>query len=286
MIIPPKKGLIALDIDGTLTADKHSIPSKVIEYLQTLEREGWAFIFITGRPFEWAHMTLQALPFPFLFAVQNGAILIEMPSKNIWQSHYLTPDLIPRLESICINHHTDFVIYTGCENNDLCYYRKTHFSSEMCAYLMQRKKFLVEKWVEIASFDDLPISFFTALKSFATEVQAQQLSIEIEKQLGLHAPPIRDPFAPNYYIIQATHTLASKGRALQEVLKQSQFKRPVIAAGDDNNDYGMLQAADVKIVMANAPQKLLEIADIIAPPASENGLLQGLSQALERLNQL
>jgi hypothetical protein len=283
MIIPSRKGLIALDIDGTVTADKHSIPREVVDYLVHLEKQGWALIFITGRPFNWAYQTLQQLKFPFLFAVQNGALLLELPSKKILHSHYLSIDCIPLLESICKQVKTDFVIYSGYENDDLCYYRKGYFSSEMFDYLMLRKKALVETWLEISSFDRLPVQQFTALKCFGNEEQAEQLSIEIERQLGLHSPQIRDPFDENNYIIQATHPLASKGKVLQEILTNSGFTGPVIAAGDDNNDYGMLQVAHVKIAMANAPPKLLAIADIISPPATQKGIIQGLSQALEKI---
>lgn len=286
MIIPSSKGLIALDIDGTLTADKHSIPIEVIEFLSSLEKKGWAFIFITGRPFEWGYQTLQAIPFPFIFAVQNGALLLELPSKKIINRHYLTPDIIPPLDSICKAHGTDFVVYSGYENEDLCYYRTDYFSSDMLDYLMHRKQFLVEKWLEVSSFNDLPVQVFTSFKCFAQEKQAHDLSLEIERQLGLHSPPIRDPFRADYYIIQATHPQASKGMVLQEILTAANFKGPVIAAGDDNNDYGMLQAAHIKIAMADAPPNLLAIADIISPSAAERGLIQGLTHAIERVSNL
>ncbi|MFI5344462.1 MAG: HAD hydrolase family protein, partial [Chlamydiales bacterium] len=190
---------------------------------------------------------------------------------------------IPLLDSICRKHATDFVVYSGYENDDLCYYRTSYFSPDMFDYLMQRKKFLVEKWIELSSFHHLPVQVFTSLKCFAKGQQAEFLSLEIEDILGLHSPPIQDPFDAEYSIIQATHPSASKGSVLQEVVKAASFKGPVIAAGDDNNDVGMLEAAHIKIAMADAPPRLLAIADIIAPPASENGLIEGLSKALERL---
>jgi hydroxymethylpyrimidine pyrophosphatase-like HAD family hydrolase len=152
MIIPSNRGLIALDIDGTLTAERHLIPTEVLDYLISLEKQGWAFIFITGRSFEWGHLTLQALPFPYLLAVQNGALILEMPSKKIVNRHYLTPEVIPLFDSICRKHATDFVVYSGYENEDLCYYRTGCFPADIFDYLMRRKKFLVEKWIELSSF--------------------------------------------------------------------------------------------------------------------------------------
>jgi hydroxymethylpyrimidine pyrophosphatase-like HAD family hydrolase len=54
----------------------------------------------------------------------------------------------------------------------------------------------------------------------------------------------------------------------------------VIAAGDDNNDVSMFLAADICIAMASAPEHLRNAADIIAPKASEMGIIQGLQQAI------
>lgn len=284
MIIPSRKGLIALDIDGTVTSDRHSIPSQVVDYLIELEKQGWAFVFITGRPFSWAYQTLQQFPFPFHFAVQNGAILLEVPSKAIIQSHYLSIEIIPSIELLCDELKTDFVIYTGYENRDICYYRKGYFTTDLLGYLLRRKNALVETWLEVPSFNVLPIQKFTALKCFGNHHQTTQFSAAIENDWGLHAPVIRDPFDASNYIVQATHQQASKGKVLQEILANSGFKGPVIAAGDDNNDFGMLLAADVKIVMADAPSELLEIADIIAPPASKQGLILGLSKAIEKVS--
>ena len=43
------KGIIALDIDGTITVEHHSIEPEVVRYLSGLAAEGWKMIFITGR---------------------------------------------------------------------------------------------------------------------------------------------------------------------------------------------------------------------------------------------
>ena len=77
------KGIIALDIDGTLTADIHCIPNEVARYLEHLEFEGWKICLITGRPFSLANHAVEDLTFPFLLAVPNGAVMLEMPERTI-----------------------------------------------------------------------------------------------------------------------------------------------------------------------------------------------------------
>ena len=111
------------------------------------------------------------------------------------------------------------------------------------------------------------------------------LSRAIEHDLHLHAPLNRDPFNPDYYVIQATHPKATKGEVLKDFIQINQIRGPLIAAeGDDNNDLSMLKIADIKVVMANAPEELLKLADVIAPPANHDGIVQGLRQAIERID--
>lgn len=277
------KGVIALDIDGTVTSQTDDIPHDVIAYFYQLHQAGWLFVFITGRPFQWSIRSLHSLPFPYLLSVQNGALLLDMPQEKIIARHYLSTKLLSPMQAICLREHTDFVIYAGFEHQDQCYYRPQCLPPSLLNYLLKRTARLEEKWRAIGSFNELTFDHFAAIKCFAKEKEAFRLSSEIEKQLGLHAPPIRDPFSPEYFVVQATHPRATKGGALRDYITVSQLTGPIIAAGDDHNDVSLLKQATIKIAMANAPKALLEMADIIAPVASQKGIIQGLSKALEAL---
>src|SRR4029078_11856593 len=92
-----------------------------------------------------------------------------------------------------------------------------------------------------------------------------------------------DPYNPQFFVIQATHSEATKGEVLKEFIHLNQGLGPVIAAGDDHNDRSMLEIADVKVVMENAPVHLLHLADITAPSAEHHGIIQGLKEAIDFL---
>jgi Cof subfamily protein (haloacid dehalogenase superfamily) len=285
MNFPIPKGIIALDIDGTVTTEAHAVPFQVIDYLSSLANNGWKIIFITGRPFQWSYTALHTLPFTYILAVQNGALLIELPSKEVLIRKYLNKLIIPRMEAICTKFGTDFIIYSGLENGDVAYYRPAKMSPVLLSYVQKRTAALGEIWQAVDSFHDLPIEVFSSVKCFADEPQALALSEEIEK-LGLHAPPNRDPFDSHYFVIQGTHHDATKGIALKSYVKKFDQNIPIIAAGDDYNDLSMLLVADVKVVMANAPNSLLEMADVIAPSALENGVIEGLTKAIKKTEEL
>lgn len=279
MIFKSPKGIIALDIDGTLTPEAHAVAPQVIDYLTSLSKMGWQLIFITGRPFQWSYQTLRVMPFSYILAVQNGALLLELPAREIVIRKYLSREIIPQMTKICSKFETDFIIYSGLENHDICYYRPEKMSPALLSYVKKRAAALQENYQAVDYFQDIPITVFSSIKCFADESQAFALSREIEK-FGLHAPPNKDPFDPCYYVIQGTHAEATKGQALKDFAASLGGQIPIIAAGDDYNDMSMLHVADVKVVMANAPRQVLDMADVVAPTAMENGIIEGLKEAI------
>lgn len=276
-------GLIALDIDGTITTDMQDIPSNVVEYFTSLHHEGWTLVFITGRTFDFGYHVLKALPFQYYYAVQNGAILLSMPDRVLLSKKYLDHSILSQMEMICEGEPTDCVIYAGMEWDNRCFYRPRHFSEQLLHYLGARQKAFGEEWIPLKSFKDLQIKEFPSLKCFGELESAHHIAKKIEKTLGLHVPVIKDPFCHDYYVVQATHSQVSKGQVLRDLVNSLNFQGKIIAAGDDLNDLSMFEEADVKIAMENAPPALKVKADIIAPPASLAGIIQGLNQAIHHL---
>lgn len=278
------KGIIALDIDGTVTAEAHEVSQEVISYLTQLEKQQWQFIFITGRTFQWAYSSLHALNMPYYLAVQNGAIVFEMPARKIISTCYVDASLLAQMTLIANSLNTDFIIYTGYENNDICYYRLKNFTQSHLTYLLDRAKALHENWQTVEDFEGLELPSIASLKFIDKEETILKVIDKVEKELHLHIPLNRDPVNNEYFVAQATNPQATKGNALKSFSDKFNKNLPIIAAGDDYNDLSMLQQADVKIVMGDAPGPLLMEADIIAPPISQLGIIQGLKHAIALVN--
>lgn len=275
------KGMIALDIDGTITVDHQDLDPEVIKFFSYLANEGWIFVFITGRTFFWGYEVLRKLDFPYYFAVHNGATIVQMPSRQTVSKKYLQSSCLQDLDIIFDGRKTDYIIYTERESSPLCYFRPNHMSARLLDYLKERVKVFKEEWIPLDNYSDLPVTEFTAIKYFGPKNEAELMALEFER-LDLHAPIIKDPFNTDYCVIQATHSEVSKGHALR--LLKTMLQLPagtIIAAGDDNNDMTMLASADIRVVMATAPEALLREAHVIAPSASEKGIIAGLKSALD-----
>lgn len=276
-----KKGLIALDIDGTITEDIHKIPERVAGFLKKLWQQGWQMVFITGRTFSFGHSTLKNLDFPYYFAVQNGADILEMPKKRQVSRHYLENSIIPSIEELYGTEKEDFIIYAGHDKGDFCYYRPNRFSPFLLSYLEEIKKLAPEPWKEVSSFQMDALKTFPLIKCLGSKEAMTKINQALNSLSSLHVTLIRDPIGEGLYLNLVTSSSATKGKALIKAAETLDIQGPLIAAGDDLNDISMIEKAHIRIVMETAPKQLLDKAHIIAPSAAKEGIIPALSQAIK-----
>lgn len=272
------KGWIALDIDGTITLERYSVPEEVVAYLRSLSTQGWQIALATGRPFTFASYALSQFDFPYIFLAQNGSLALEMPEKKELFKRYLTDQAIPLVEKAYEGCEADFVIYAGYEKGDFGYFRPERFSPEYLEYLEEIQKRQKEPWQAVKQFE---ISSFPLIKCFGGTVQLRKVQERLVATHLFQIAMIRDPFVKDTSMLLVTDKRASKGLALQELFRQKGRGSRVVAAGDDENDISLLKAADIKIAMPHAPERLRKLADFIAPPTRERGILHALQIATE-----
>lgn len=270
------KGIIALDIDGTITNDKHLVPDDVYLFLQELHSDGWALAFLTGRTFSYTQMTIEHFQFPYYLAVQNGADILSMPAKQLLVRKYLNGSILKRLDEIYQTLPEDYIIYAGVQGGDYCIYRRASFSEQGLHYLDKLKKLTKQDWKEEEVFD--LSRTFPLIKCFGSLADMEKIEQSIP-QTEASCFIIRDVVDPSFYLALITAPGVDKGTALNWIIKHSNFKGPVIAAGDDGNDLPLSVHADVFIAMHKAPLFLKSKATLIAPD-KDNGIILALKQAI------
>ncbi len=273
------KGLLAFDIDGTLTHRLDWIDPKVVQFLKALAQEQWQIAFLTGRTYSFAKKVIHTFDFPYTIAFQNGADIVEMPSKKILQRNYLSAEIVPQIDQIYEGQHEDFIIYAGIDKGDFCYYRPQRFSKKVLEYLKVLES-LSDSW-QASNFVFEKGTSFPLIKTFGERKVVAELYDRLKGHPALEVSMIRDPVDPTLYLNLITDCHASKGHSLQ--FMKEHFQSPfVIAAGDDHNDLKMLNLADVAIVVETAPPEVLAVADVVAKPANEMGIIQAIEVAIGR----
>lgn len=275
------KVLFALDIDGTLAPMREPIPAAVADYLNRIMSEGHEIVFLTGRTFTFAYPMLKLMREPYYLAVQNGAAVVELPSKKVVYSKYLSSDIFSALDRIFEGAANDYLVESGVQHGDHCYYRSQKHTAEQLEYIQFRQTLAKETWVDTPSFQGAGISRFPLIKCFGEKSFVSRIAQEMVETLGLHVPVIHDPFKDGGHIAMATHPEVSKGRsmrALRELLGSVHF---LVAAGDDYNDESMIEAADYGIAMETAPEAVRSKADYIASSAQKEGIIPALNEAFK-----
>lgn len=278
-----EKGWICLDIDGTITHQMHSLPSNVSNFLKEIYLQGWNIVFVTGRMFSLGIQPLKDLTFPFYFIPQNGASWYEMPSETIGQKKYLQLSTLLQLEGLFENTDLDFVLITGKEYQDRCFYRPHRLRAETAAYFEKTLSKLGGQWIKEKDFKHLPYSEFAYAKVYGYKEELEPLFHAFEKVPAIKSHLIKDSAHPQYYTLHVMRDDVDKGKAVLDVMKKQVLSLPIIAAGNDYNDETLLDIADIKIAMSGSPQALLERATLIAPPVEEEGIIPALKLAIHEV---
>ena len=277
------KGWIGLDIDGTITLDKYSVPKEVVDFLRARTREGWRIAMATGRPAAFGSLALSSFDFPYLFLPQNGSCVLEMPEKKCLFKRYIPKSSLREIELAMEGVSGDLLVYSGYEDGDRVYYRPKRFDQEQTNYLHAYWERQREQGVPVRSFREIEQPSFPLVKCFGRIEEMKSLAARLRRSVDFNVAMLRDPFTEDYYLLLITDRLASKGQSLEAAISMLGCERGiVITAGDDENDASLLEVADVAIAMEHAPPGLQEIAHLIAPPTRELGILHALQIAMRK----
>ncbi|MCB1148867.1 MAG: HAD family phosphatase, partial [Chlamydiia bacterium] len=252
------------------------IPIEVADYLKSLSGQGWEILFITGRTLARTRRMLGAFKFTYHIAVQNGAQIFEMPSEKRIVKRFLPEGALPEIVALTLDDPMGVVLYAGDIQKDICYYCPADFSEELMDYVLRRAETFGEEWKAVDDILRFESADFPALKLIGPYPELERVC----RKSRLDIPVIRDPFGKGMFVAQGTAPGTNKGSALENFQRWLDGHQKTIVAGDDRNDLPMLAKADVKVVMATAPREVLLVADIVAPPAAELGIIEGLEKAI------
>lgn len=275
-------GWIALDMDGTITLDKYSVPEPVVTYLRQRVNDGWKIAIATGRPFKLAQMALKTFDFPYIILPQNGTAALQMPSKIELFRRYIPVTHLAEIDAAFEGTPGDYIVFNGYDHGDQLYWRPNRMDEEQTFYVENIAKSHGEIPIAVVSFQGLKESSIPIVKCFGTLTDMTRVTNNLKNNEHFNLTLIRDPYAEDYYILLITDRSASKGQSLLAAIDILGWKGTIIAAGDDENDKSLLEVADIKIAMAHAPEHLHNVADFIAPPTHEFGIIQALELALRK----
>ncbi|BAE81393.1 hydrolase HAD superfamily [Chlamydia felis Fe/C-56] len=289
--------LLITDIDGTITHLPHHLDPEIIKNLRHLYHSGWKLFFLTGRYFSYANHLFRDLSVPYLLGCQNGACVWSSEENKFLYFQDIPSEILPVLETYVEDADVIFSVEAGAMNQDQ-YYRFASCPAEKDLLLQLDPIYFPnarerERLIETKNLSrDYPHETFAVAKIFGkkNEVKKVQERMNQSKELvsNLAMTLMRWPFDFDYAILFMTDKLVSKGYAVNRIVDLVyEGQRPfIMASGDDANDVGLIENGDFKIVMNSAPQHMHGIADFLASPAKDLGILSAWEAGVEQYRRI
>ena len=263
------KGIIALDLDGTLLNSKKELSAGNREALERAAEAGWEIVPTTGRFYGGMPDFIRELPFVHYAITINGAYVegiysAEMPYKQ-------AIDIMKYLDELP-------VIYDCYMNNDAFMTEALKAKvDEIVENPRIRKMFYdlrkpvpeLKEFLENRGQDVQKIQFFTKDANLRLEL-LEKLPRVFENIAVSSSSPQN---------IEINQKDATKGLALTALADYLGVDRDhTIAMGDGLNDISMLEMAGIGVAMANGCKEALEAADWVTGHCDEDGV----AKAIER----
>ena len=265
-----ERKLIAIDLDGTTLNNQSKIALETKDILKKLRNKGHIVSIATGRPYRTSHFYYKELGLDTPIVNFNGA-WCHNPKKNDWENSYhkgLDRDLALRF--LALENNKDIQLISA-ESKDTIY-----ANGQYIPY----PDFYPEGQKDVQHFSsNTLLEDPTSVNIFSDNIQLQpKIKTQVAETFGDDVE-IRSwgGFAPCLEVVSAGVQKALGVEAIADYYGIKQ--KDIVAYGDEDNDYEMIQYAGVGIAMKNGISSLKEISDDVTKVDNhENGLAKHLKE--------
>ncbi|MCZ2259000.1 Cof-type HAD-IIB family hydrolase [Sporosarcina sp. G11-34] len=267
-----KPHLIVLDLDGTLLTDEKKIMPQTAQTLLKAKEQGHHVMLATGRAYRATETYYRELNLTTPVINFNGAF-VHHPDNRSWKTIHETLSLPVVLEVMEAMQQFPWNNIIAEVLDDV--YVHYHDEKVLDNFKMGQPKVTTG---EIQRFlQDDPTSLL---------IQADESNVEsITAHLSsIHAEVVghRVWNSPWGHVVEVFRKGLSKAAGLAHVAKWMDIpKDRIIAFGDENNDFEMIEYAGFGVAMGNGIDELKSMADEVTLSNNEDGIAKVLS---ERLN--
>ncbi len=250
--------LLALDLDGTLVADLHTIPARTQAAIKAATARGVYVIIATGREYAVTQKFVHLLGLTTPVICYQGAVIYDPQTGEAIASESLTLPLAYQLIDLARAQNLALSLYF----NGKAY--TEHSTPQSRTIYSDTGAILVEVSDLKQALTDPP------LKGLIVHPPEEGATIvkRVQTVLGDRLRAIRSLDI----LIEVTAPNVSKGYALATLADYYDISQSeVMAIGDQDNDIEMIAWAGLGVAMGNASTGAKVVADYIAPPVSEEG---------------
>jgi 5-amino-6-(5-phospho-D-ribitylamino)uracil phosphatase len=257
-----KPHIIAVDLDGTLLTDEKIITERTKNVLQSLIADGHHIVIATGRPYRASKQYYHELNLKTPIVNFNGAF-VHHPKDVSWGTYH-SPMKLDTAKAIIETCEAMQVKNVMVEVVDDVYLRN-HDDFIVNTFLMGEAKF------QIGNLHNLLMHDPTSILVHPFDHHQEEFRNLLEKE---HAEIIEHrTWGAPFNVIEITSAGLSKAEGLKKISEH--FDVPsdrIIAFGDEDNDFEMIDYAGHGVAMGNAIEQLKNLANHITSTNEEEGI--------------
>lgn len=257
MLKPEERYAVFIDIDGTLIADKFTVPQRNLDAIAAARAKGHMVFINTGRSWGNIPEVLRNQLDIDGYVVGSGS-MITVGGETVYRTA-LGEDLLKRLTEYAFEHREFWYVFEGLN-------RVYALSNE----IRKRESFQIS----LESVEDYK------LMNTDDEIQVIAMGKEISEEFKETFKDEITVFQFSYYADLVIKGL-NKAVGIQKVLEKTGIKKEnTIAIGDSNNDYDMIKFAGIGVAMANSQQRIIDAADYVTDSNFDCGVAKAIEKFL------
>ncbi|RPF52085.1 Cof-type HAD-IIB family hydrolase [Aquisalibacillus elongatus] len=267
-----EKHLIALDLDGTLLNDDKIISKRTLQTLKIAKEKGHVVVIATGRPFRVSKQFYSQLELDTPIVNMNGALIHHPRNKN-WD-HLHSP--LPKSAALEI---VDTSQQVGVQNI-MAEIRDQVFINEHTEHIFNQ--FFLDGIEQPAKIGDLRQTLYGDPSSLLIHPFEEGIG-QIRGALDENHANIVDhrKWGAPFHVIEIIRSGLHKAIGLQKIAKDYGIpKERIVAFGDEDNDFEMIDYAGVGVAMGNGIQELKTLANEITLTNHDEGVAAFIEEYL------
>ena len=264
--------LLAVDLDGTLLHNDHTISDFSADTLIRAQEKGLTVALCTGRPTDGARHIAESLrlhEFGGFLVGYNGGEIIDCENNKVLRDLLLPEGVLPMIVWFAQSLQTDIV--TFCDRHIIT-------TSDTNPFILRSS---VRNRMDVLKTDNW-LDAVQGLKLHKCMLVGNpERLIPMEQQVKMAFNGGLEAFCSEPQFLEFTPLGVNKGNGLQWLMNYLNISpSEVIAFGDTPGDIPMLRLAGMGVAMANAPESVKAVADAIAPSNVEDGVARMLEKLL------
>ena len=255
--------ILVLDIDGTLTTSEKTITKETLEAIHNIQERGHKVVLASGRPTPGIRPVAEELnmsSYGGYILSFNGARITDCSTNEIIYQRVISSSLLPEIYEAALEYNTGLITFDE---------EKVLVADKVDEYIIKEAKLnrlsyeVIPNFLDYVTFD-VNKCLMTSDPNHLAEVELK-MKERFEGRLNI--------FRSEPYFLEIVPMHVDKAESLSKLLEFLHLsKEQMISCGDGYNDITMIQYAGMGVAMANAQQKVKEVADYITLSNDNNGV--------------